>query len=373
VKYTKVLSCLLIATAGVTACKKAPAPETKKTAAPAQQTAAQTPAQQTPGQQAPGQQAPAQSAQAAPGQPPAPQPVKPVPQQLPEVVARVNGEDVKKAAFEQMLRSMEMRAGQPIPPERRDEILRGALDQLVVFTLLQQESKNRHIAVPDAEINQRIEQFRGQFPNQDAFEKALKARGMSMDTLKHDALVDLSVTKLMDAEMANQAIASDQECKDFYAKNPDKFKQGESVRASHILVRVDPKADAATRKKARAEIDSVLKQARSGGDFAKLAQEHSQDGSAAQGGDLNYFGRGQMVPEFEKAAFSLKPGQISDVVQTQFGYHIIKVTDHKEPRTVPFDEASGQIKQFLTEQRKQQHADEFIAELKKKSKIEVLI
>ena len=92
----------------------------------------------------------------------------------------------------------------------------------------------------------------------------------------------------------------------------------------------------------------MLKQVKAGGDFAKLAQEHSQDGSAAQGGDLNYFPRGQMVPEFDKVAFSLKPGQVSDVVQTQFGYHIIKVTDHKAARTVSVrGSEAAQIKQFL--------------------------
>jgi len=299
--------------------------------------------------------------------------VKPTPQHLPDVVARVNGEDVKKTSFEQMIRTMEVQAGQPIPADRRDEILRSALDRLVVYTLLSQESRKRQIPVTDAEIDAKVNQLRSQFPDQAAFTKALQARGMSVDTLKHDARLDLSVTKLIDAEMANQATPSDQECKDFYAKNPDKFAQPESVRASHILIRVDEKADAAAKKKARTEIEGVLKQARAGTDFATLAQQHSQDGSAAQGGDLNYFPRGQMVPAFDKVAFSLKPGQISDIVQTQFGYHIIKVTDRKDARTVPYEEASGKIKEYLTEQRKQQHADEFIAELKKKSKIEVLI
>ncbi len=310
-------------------------------------------------------------AAAQPGAPAAP--AKPVPAQLPEVVARVNGEDVKKVDFERMLKTIEGRAGQPIPADRRDEIIRGALDQMITYTLLAQESKTRGIKIEESEIDAKMAQLKGQFPTQEAFDKALKDRNMTVDTLRREARVDLSVTKLMDTEVATVPGPSDADAKDFYDKNPDQFKQEEQVRASHILVRVDEKADAATRQKARAEIDAVLKEARSGKDFAKLAQEHSQDGSAAQGGDLNYFAKGSMVPAFEKVAFELKPGQISDVVTTQFGYHIIKVVDHKPGRTVSFEEAEPRIKDFLANQKKQTHADTFIQGLKKKSKIEVLI
>jgi peptidyl-prolyl cis-trans isomerase C len=308
-----------------------------------------------------------------PAAPAAPTPPKPVPAQMPEVVARVNGQDVKKADFDRMIKTIEGRAGQPIPPDRRDEILRGALDQLITYTLLSQESKNRGLKIEDAEIDAKMAQLKGQFPTQAAFEKALKDRGMTLESLRNDAIVDLSVTKLVDTEVATLPGPSDAEARDFYAKNPDKFKEDESVRASHILIRVDEKADAAAKKKARAEIDAVLKQVKSGGDFAKLAQQHSQDGSASQGGDLNYFTKGQMVPAFDKVAFELKPGQVSDVVTTQFGYHIIKVIDHKTGRTVPFEEAQPKIKEFLEGQKKQQHTDAFIEGLKKKSKIEVLI
>jgi peptidyl-prolyl cis-trans isomerase C len=335
-------------------CKKSPTP------------AGQTPATAT-AKPAAGQ---------TPGQPAAPAPVKPVPAQLPEVVARVNGEDIKKAEFERMLHTLEQQAqqgGQPIPPERRAEFVRGALDRYVTYKLLSQESKTRGVNVTDAEIDAKVAELKKQFPTEDAFQKALKERGMTLDSLKQDAKIDLSVNKVMDAEVSSTPGPSDQEAKDFYDKNPDKFKQDESVRASHILIRVDDKADAATKKKARAEIDAVLKQARGGADFAKLAQEHSQDGSAAQGGDLNYFSHGQMVAPFEQAAFALKPGQISDVVTTPFGYHIIKVTDRKPARTITFEEASPRIKEYLGEQKKQQHAEAFIEGLKKKSKIEVLI
>jgi peptidyl-prolyl cis-trans isomerase C len=348
---------MLVVLAGATACKKGPATQ-------ASATGTTPPAATGQGTGTP---------PATPGAPPAAAPAKPVPVQLPPVVARVNGEDVKKEDFERMIKTLESRAGQSVPPDRRDEILRNALDQLVVYTLLSQESKTRGIKVEETEIDAKMQQLRGQFPTQEAYEKALKDRGMTAEGLRKDARVDLSVTKLMDAEVATVPGPSDAEAKDFYGKNPDRFKEEESVRASHILIRVDPNADAAAKAKAKATIESVLKKAKGGEDFAKLAQQYSQDGSAAQGGDLNFFPKGQMVPEFSNVAFSLKPGQISDVVTTQFGYHIIKVTDRKAGRVVPFEEAQPQIKQFLEGQKKQEHADAFIDGLKKKSKIQVLI
>jgi peptidyl-prolyl cis-trans isomerase C len=117
----------------------------------------------------------------------------------------------------------------------------------------------------------------------------------------------------------------------------------------------------------------VVKQLKGGGDFAKLAQQHSQDPSAAQGGDLGFFPKRQMVPEFDQAAFSLPVGQLSGIVTTQFGYHIVKVTEKKPPHTVPFEEALAQIKQYLEQDKKQKAADAFVDGLKKKSKIDILI
>jgi peptidyl-prolyl cis-trans isomerase C len=302
----------------------------------------------------------------------APTPPKPVPAQLPEVLAKVNGQDVKKTDFDMLVRDMELGQG-PIPTERRDEVLRATLDRLITYTVLSQEAKTRKVTCTDTEIDDRLKQMQGQFPNEDAFKKALAERNMTIDRLRTDTRDNLVISKMMEAEVSTTPGASDAEAKDFYDKNPDKFKQPEQVRASHILIRVDEKADAATKQKARARIDAILKRAKSGEDFAKLAKENSADGSAAQGGDLNYFPRGQMVPAFDEAAFSLKTGQISDVVTTQFGFHIIKVTDRKDAATVPLDQVSEKVKQFLSGQKKQAKADEFIASLKQKSKIEVLI
>jgi peptidyl-prolyl cis-trans isomerase C len=296
-----------------------------------------------------------------------------MPAQLPEVLARVNGESVKKTDLDRLVKNMELSANQPIPPERRDEILRRALDQLVTYTVLSQETRARKVTVTDAEIDASLKQMQTQFPNEQEFKKALEARGMTVEKLRSDARVDMSINKMMEAELAAAPAPTDAQVREFYDKNPDKFKQEESVRASHILIPADEKADAATKQKARAEIDGILKQLKAGADFADMAKKHSKDGSAAQGGDLNFFAKGQMVPAFDQVAFSLKPGEMSDVVTTPFGYHIIKVTDRRAASTVPFDQVSPRIKEYLTEQQKQGRAQAFIESLKQKAKIEVLV
>jgi peptidyl-prolyl cis-trans isomerase C len=337
-----------------TGCNKAGTPASTATPAPAA-TATDKPA--TPA--------------AAPAIPATPPPA-PVPQQLPDVLARVNSEAVKKSDFDLLVRNVELNNG-PIPPDRRDEILRKILDDLVTYTMLKQEAKARNIEVAEAEIEQQIAVMKQEARSEAAFTKALADRKMTVERLKADARVQLAISKMMNAQVAGAAEATDADAKAFYDKNPDKFKRGESVRASHILIRVSDKAPEEEKKKARARIDAVLKRAKAGEDFAVLAREHSQDGSAAQGGDLNYFVKGQMVAPFDQAAFALKPNEISDVVTTEFGYHIIKVIDHKAAGTVPLEEVADNVKKFLSEQKKQETAQAFINQVKQKSKIEVLI
>jgi peptidyl-prolyl cis-trans isomerase C len=352
---TRVCSSILVAMtiAGASACRKPPTADAPGSTATAGTAAAPA---------APGQPATAPAA-----------PVKPMPEQLPEVLARVNGEAVTKVDFDRLIKNMEVSANQPVPAEKRNEVYRHALDQLVTYTVLSQETRARNVSVSDAEVEDNVKQMRSQFPNEDAFKKALAARGMTIEKLRADARIDMSINKMMEAEVAMQPAPTAAQVREFYDKNPEKFKQEEAVRASHILIRVAENADAATKKKLMDEAQSVLKQARGGADFAELAKKHSADGSAQQGGDLNFFTKGQMVPAFDQAAFAMKPGQISDIVTTQFGYHIIKVTERRPPASVPFEQVSDRIKEYLTEQQKQQKAQAFIDSLKQKAKIEVLV
>jgi peptidyl-prolyl cis-trans isomerase D len=143
----------------------------------------------------------------------------------------------------------------------------------------------------------------------------------------------------------------DREIERYYNQNLFRYETPEQVQASHILFKVTPGSDEeAVRKKA----ESVLARAKAGEDFAKLAREYSEDTSAAAGGDLGTFGRGQMVPEFEQAAFSLPVGGISDLVRTTYGYHIIKVTKHQEPVVRPLDSVKEEIRSTLTQDKARQ-------------------
>jgi peptidyl-prolyl cis-trans isomerase C len=301
----------------------------------------------------------------------APVPPKPMPAELPEVMARVNGQPVTKTDFDRLVKNVEAGRG-PIPAEKRDEVLRAVLDQLITYNVLKQEAASRKLEVTEADVDAQVAQMQKQFPSEAEFSKALAARNTTVAQLKADARVDMAINKMMESEVTGVA-ATDADAQDFYAKNPDKFKQGEQARASHILVKADEKADEATKKAARTKIDALLKRVKAGEDFAALAKENSDDGSAAQGGDLGFFPRGQMVPPFDQAAFALKPGEVSDVVTSQFGYHIIKLAEKKDATVVPLEQVKPRVLEFLTNQKKQERVDALIADAKKRAKIEVLV
>jgi peptidyl-prolyl cis-trans isomerase C len=301
------------------------------------------------------------------------EPVKPLPEKLPDVVARVNGETVTRTELEEYVRNLEGQAGSPIPADQRDRIYRGVIDQLVGYKLLLQEAQARKVAVPDADVDARIAEVKKQFPSEDLFMQTLIDRKMTLDQIKGDARRDMSIARLIDAEIAPRIAVKPAQVDDFYKNNPDKFQQPERVRASHILIRTE-NADAATKAKARSKAQQILKDVKAGKDFAALARQHSEDpGSAVNGGDLGFFAQGQMVGPFNDAAFSLTPGATSDLVETQFGYHIIRVAEKQPARTVPLDEERPRIEEFLKHQIRESETESFVKALRAKSKVEILV
>ena len=306
---------------------------------------------------------------------PAPEPAaKPVPAQLPDVVARVNGEAINKADLEGAVKALEGRAGGPVPADQRDRVYRGVLDDMISYRLLVQEAKTRKIVVPEAEIDAQIAQIRSQFQTDAQFQQALATQKMTLEAVREDARSEIGVEKMVESEIADKIVVKPEAITDFYQKNQDKFQQGARVRASHILISIPQAADAAAKLQAKTKAEAVLKDLKSGKDFAAAAKENSQDpGSAPNGGDLGFFEQGQMVPPFEQAAFALKPGEMSELVETQFGFHIIKVAEKQGSRAVPIEEATPQIEQYLTGQNRQAQTEVFVNALKAKAKIEILI
>lgn len=310
-----------------------------------------------------------------PGMPPQAPPAKPMPAALPDVLAKVNGESVERWELENALKRAEARAGSPVPADKRDEVLRRILDQIIAFHALAIESHARKLDPTDAEVDAQLAMVKKQFPDEAEFQKNLTSEGLTLATFRRQTMQSMRVQKIVELEVNSKVAVADNEVDAFYQMNLERFKEGDSVHASHILIEVPKDADEAAKKAARAKAEGILKQARAPkADFAKLAKENSQDpGSAPNGGDLGFFPKGQMTPTFEEAAFKLKPGTVSGLVESPFGFHIIKVTERRGPRTTPLAEVGPQIKEFLLHGQRQTKLDQFIEQAKAKTKIQILV
>jgi peptidyl-prolyl cis-trans isomerase C len=289
--------------------------------------------------------------------------------------AKVNGVEIPRSELDRATRAMLSQNQVPpqaMTPDLTKQFKDAALSQLVAAELLYQEGKKRDFKDRDKQVDERLAKYRSSMPSQEEFDKALKNAGMTMDDLKTIATKEVTISNIIDNDLKNKVTVSDADAQKFYDDNKDKFVRAESVRASHILVGLDQKATDEDKKKAKEKAEALLKQVKEGKDFAELAKTNSTCPSSAQGGDLGYFGKGQMVKPFEDAAFALKTGETSGIVETQFGYHIIKLTDKKPAETVKLAEAKDKIVDYLKQQKLQQAITDYVETLKKTAKIEIL-
>jgi peptidyl-prolyl cis-trans isomerase C len=293
-----------------------------------------------------------------------------------EKVAVVNGTvitrseyDVEMSRFE---RQMAMSGRAPNPAEA-SEMKKRVLDGLVDRELLKQESKKLGIKVDDGEVNEQVATLRQKFSTEKEFTDTLAKMNLTEADLKTQLRQDLNIKKLIDKQVASKVTITQEEAKAFYAGHPELFKAPEMVRASHILIKVEPNASAEDKAKARERITAIQKRVKNGDDFAALAKESSECPSGANGGDLDYFQRGQMVGPFEEVAFSLKPGSVSEIVETQFGYHLIKVVDKKDASTVSYDDVKSKLEDYLKQQKVNEQLAQYIGQLKAGAKIQTFM
>jgi peptidyl-prolyl cis-trans isomerase C len=310
---------------------------------------------------------PSPTVPAAVGAPAAPVPAAP----LQGPVARVNGTAID--ALELRRAKKVLLRGQSVPVEQQAALDKQALEQLVSAELLYQAASKQEIKDLDKQIDAKVAQGKARFKSEEEFKKAIKDVEMDEKDLREYTRRDLLISRYIETTFVPKVVVSEAEMRTFYDSNQDKFKKDETVKASHILIGVDNKASVDDRKKAREKAEMLRKELAGGADFATLAKGNSTCPSSQQGGDLGFFSKGQMVPEFEKAALALKPGEISDVVETQFGYHIIKLTEKKPAMVTEFKEVKAKIEEFLKGQKINEAVQKFLADAKKTATIEMLL
>ena len=292
-----------------------------------------------------------------------------------EPVVTVNGVPIMRAEFElEKQRLMMAQQQQGVFVQKTHSILeREALDNLISVELLFQEGKKKGVSVDENTVSKKFGQIKARFKEDAVFQKVLAERGLTEDELLAELRRGLTVETYIIREFRDKIQVDEAEMKAFYEQHSARFDMPEMVRASHILIKVDPKADQAAREKAKKEAEALRQQAMTGADFAQLARTHSQGPSSARGGDLGYFARGRMVKAFDEAVFSLKPGELSDIVQTRFGYHVIKLTDRKPAGPIGFEEVKKDIKTALTNEKLQKSLDVHLRETRKNADINFLL
>jgi parvulin-like peptidyl-prolyl isomerase len=299
------------------------------------------------------------------------------------VIVKAKGFELKQSDLDQILTGAKANAaaqGQTLPPEFTAAIL----NQLITIQALMQKSTPADRAAGAIEAEAQYTNLLKRFKSPEDFERQLKVAGMSLADLRAKATQEATAKITLKREL--KVNATDDEVKAFYTKNSAEFELPETVRASHILLMtVDPttrqplatNAVAAKKK----QIEDILKQARAGTNFATLAEQYSEDpGSKINGGELPPFPRGQMVPEFEAVAFSLTNNQISDVVTTMFGYHIIKLAEKTPAKKYALTDTLPQINKTVADvcrnevesQKIRELAPDYVKSLRKELNVEIV-
>jgi len=300
-----------------------------------------------------------------------------------EVAVTVNGEKIMESQVDEVVKpQLERMASKTanIPPafiESFKQRLRGqAVEKMIIEKLIDGEVAKAKIELTEDDVTKLItEEIAGkQKPpmSYDDFKALVEAQGQNFDMVRKDIKKGFTYMKFMETKWEDKADVNDAEVKAYFDGNAKQFEKAAMSKASHILVKFDesdPNADPNTVKAAaKTKIDEIYKKVQAGGDFAVLAKENSDCPSGQNGGDLGEFGAGQMVPAFEKATLALKDGEVSGIVETRFGYHIIKKTGHTEASVTKFEDAKAEIAEMLKQKKQSELARAYVETLKGEAK-----
>jgi peptidyl-prolyl cis-trans isomerase C len=264
-----------------------------------------------------------------------------------------------EALFENVSRSM--------PDKPREVVQLAALDlardRLIDQTLMSEESKRRNYEIDPAEVNKGMKQWMRQNGGKKAFDKANNPVVRNNEDLRREITTQIQFNRLLEEESKCEAV-TEEEALAYYESRPDLFRTEALLTASHLLKKASSEAEFEEVEK---EVSSLRQRIEKGEDFVELVKTESDD--SQNDGHLGQFGRGRMVPAFEKAAFSLEAGELSEPVRTEFGWHLIQLHERTEPVVTPFEEVKQKVIEYLQERRKDKVFEEFLDGLKKKAEI----
>jgi peptidyl-prolyl cis-trans isomerase C len=298
-----------------------------------------------------------------------------------DVAVIVNGVEIKNSAImeligPQLAKINQQSAGIPSPvaEQYKKQLREQALEQLIRRQLLDEKIKDANVTITDEEVVSKIEELASEKNmSLEDYKKALEQNNQDFDVVKEDFRKQLSRNKFMEAQWAGKTDVTEEEAKKYYDENKKKFDIPERIRVRHILIKFkqqNPDADPNVAKaSAKTKAQDLLQQIKDGADFAELAKAHSDCLSGSKGGDMGFFPRGYTTPKFEKAAFELEIGQVSDIVETEYGYHIIKLIERKDASVVSFEQAKDKIFEELKEQKQRELAEKYINSLKADAEI----
>ncbi len=286
----------------------------------------------------------------------------------------VNGEPVPPQAIEHELSRLVQFYSQHMPEaevrNQLDALRSRAVEQAIGSKLLFDEAARLDIAVPEAEIDQSVFRMAKEIGGMEKLRAQLKKQGLSEAALREQFRRGKKVDKLVESIVSAAGEPTEEECRDHFEAHRDEYAKGERVLAQHILITPKDGSDEA-KKAARDKLGEIRARVVAGADFGDEATAHSDCPSGKNGGSLGWFSRGMMVPAFEKAAFDMEVGQVSDIIETQFGYHIIYKTDAEAATAADFDDAKDSVRDFLYHSKRGELLSKHVAELRKAAKIEI--
>jgi peptidyl-prolyl cis-trans isomerase C len=288
-------------------------------------------------------------------------------------VARVNGQEISQLRLEryfaEYLEDQGRALGSIRNPKAYKQLRKAALDALIDKELLWQEAVKRGVIVSDAEVQSQVDQTRQAFGGAEAFARRLEDAGFDEASYLEYTRRELAARQMF-AELTHVSEPDEKEVQAFFAAHRAEMNRPEQVQARHILIKVPQGADASTVEAARLRLEAMQSNIQDGTDFARVARAGSEDASASAGGDLGYFSRGRMLPEFEAVAFALAPGAISQPVRTALGWHLIYVQNRTEAADVTPEQGLDSVRAYLTRQQQAQARRQALAQLRSSNRIE---